>query len=510
MTHGPYQSITPNAGEQYRQFVERAHYALMQTIPDPDERNATVWQSWASMHGDPLTARAEKRFPADRYRTVKNVCYFMEHSTTGRDGRPVQYSVKEIADIVDEHNQRSDTDFYTALSNGHTIDGAGVPDSMQPRVVGYAGPYRLGMVGYSNPKFAVFADEHHERHSLDVLDRKKRRSVEINRFRDGRRPYLDPVAILGAESPRLALPVAQYSVATASDGAQVERYSMVAPSVISGGNSYIPSPDSIRDRHSQESPQVDVNPQANDQDALIQQFIKALMSIPEFQFVRSMMQQGGQGQPPASDPSQSSPQPQMSPPPAAGAPAQVPDTDKDGYGMGGMGMGAPAMARYDNQADPSAEGADRYSQLHEQYIELSERYQQLADVNTKNMEHMAKLTQSQIALEQRAVDADRANAIRDLYSRYPHFVDVEEESQRCLYSRGSDMSPEAFADHMQSVEKYAQRSSPVTGMLPGDEPATEQYSADFTQRVVDRYTQEASRGNIMSFEAVAELVKQGK
>lgn len=515
MSYGPLNHISPSTGESYRQFVVRAHNALMATITDPDERNEVVWKQWYSAHGDPLGDRARKKFSVDKFRYAPNQCYFIEHETKSqRTGQPIRYAAKEIADIVDEHRDRENTGFYSALSDGHTIDGA--PDKMQPRVVGYAGNYKLGMIGYENPKFAVFADEWHENSEVPTFDKKRRRSVEVNRFTDGsRRPYLDPVALLGSTSPRLPLPVAQYSMS--SEGVEVERYSFVLDQYmdgagpmtsVSGSNSYLPSAGTKKTRYEDQNP-MDTNPDASgDQTSLIQQLVQAILSTPQMQWVTNQMQSEGQGQQPGQPPASGAPPAQSPVPPqpqsAPGAPP-VQDKDKDGYGMG---MGAPAMPRYEDDKDLT----ERYSALYESHTELAEKYQQLADVNSRNMEQLVSLTKGYVALEQRAVDADRRVAVTELYQRHPQFAQVEsveEQLDKCLYSRGSKLDDEGFASHLETIEKYAAKFSPTTQMLPGGEPLEsekDRFSAEDSQRVVERYQLEMNKGNILSYDAVRQLI----
>ena len=497
-------SIRPQSGEAYRQFVMRAHGALMRSVPDPDVRNEQVWAAWAQAHGDPLRERAQQLFPAEQYRLVPNVCYFCEHSTTSADGTHVQYSANSMGDLVDEHNDRADTNNYTAITNGHSVKGQGVPDSIQPKVVGYAGPYRLGMIGFSKPKFAVFADEHHQISDIPTIDRKKRRSVELNRFKDGRRSYIDPVALLGAESPRLPLPVAQYQ----QDGAIVERYE--APSCVSGGNTYIPRADPIKERHSTEAQNVDMNPNTNDQDAMVRNIVQSLMSTPEFQFVQNLMRSGQGGQPAQPQQPQANP---MQGNPGAGQPTDGGQGDQDG----GDGMGANDMnkQRYSTQNDDQSL-VERFSLLNDEHVQLTEKYSQLEAVNQENMQTVGLLKQAVVQLEQRASDADRTMKIKDLYQQYPHFIEVDQEMETCLYSHGSDMNAEAFDRHVVQLETYAKKSSPVTRMLPGGEQGgkqaegPEQYSADFSQRVVERYTELANEGKVYSYSEIEAMLRKGE
>ena len=500
-------AIRPERDELYSQFVPRAHGALMEQVPDPDRRNKLVWDSWARVHGDPLGDRANEYFDSKHYKTVPNVCYFYEHSTIGSDGLPVRYSLKELSDIVDEHNARADTDSYSAIASKHTMRGP-VHESMEPRVLGFAGPYRLGMVGTVEPKFAVFADEHHLRSEEQTLARKKRRSVEVNRFKSGRRPFFDPIAALGAEAPRLALPVARYS---ADEDPDVERYEFSsAPSALSGSNTFIPTSEPTKDRHAlSEQPSMNADPNTPDQDSLIRQIVQAFMSTPQMQFVNSLMEsQAGQG---GSQPSQPQPQGPQGGPSMGG----MPPSGDDQSGMGfGAGPGAPEMPKQNySLVDGEGPTVDRYAQLEADYSELSDRYSQLEAANEANMRQFGQMRAAVVQLEQRAVDADRTMKIKDLYQLYPHFIEPEAEMEACLYSHGNDMDSEAFAKHCERLEVYAKRSSPVTTMLPGgkvNEKTVDQYSEQDADRVIERYQQLADRGIVKSFAEVEEMLRKGE
>jgi hypothetical protein len=68
-------------------------------------------------------------------------------------------------------------------------------------VLGWAGNYRLGLIGRKNPRWAIFQDEYHPPETAPLLDRKPQRSVELWNFPDGR-SYINPVAALSSEAPR--------------------------------------------------------------------------------------------------------------------------------------------------------------------------------------------------------------------------------------------------------------------------------------------------------------------
>jgi hypothetical protein len=122
-----------------------------------------------------------------------------------------------------------DFDGFAPLSDGHT-PAPDDPDQTRPPILGYVGPYRLGMIGREKPRWAVFADEAHLRGPAEeTLKGQPRRSVELWTFaNDPTKMYFDPIAALGSETPRLPLPVT-YSDLETAQGVTVTRYSFVSP-----------------------------------------------------------------------------------------------------------------------------------------------------------------------------------------------------------------------------------------------------------------------------------------
>lgn len=238
--------IAPEQNESYDHFVIRAHRLLQDQIPDPDERNEVIWSTWEQFLGPTEEEQlASKHFPADRYTRRRNICYFAEHSAVDGQGRPRQYGLAEMIRVARGGNERiADFDGFAPLSDGHT-PGPEDPDQTMPEVLGYAGPYRLGMIGRKKPRWAVFADEYHPQEHQDVLRKRPRRSVELWTFKnDPTRMYFDPVAVLGSETPRLSLPV-KYRQAI-RDGAHVERYSFESPG---GANTFVTGSGNMKDEY---------------------------------------------------------------------------------------------------------------------------------------------------------------------------------------------------------------------------------------------------------------------
>lgn len=132
----------------------------------------------------------------------EHVCVFDEH--TGDDG--VQYDARLLQAIAENCNRRiRNTGDYVPLVVAHTRDQAdkrSVTDD--PPVIGLAGPFYLGdwvnadgrQVKAIFATFWVFPEEE------KTFLRNPRRSVEIWPEERPEQRYFDPIAILGAETPK--------------------------------------------------------------------------------------------------------------------------------------------------------------------------------------------------------------------------------------------------------------------------------------------------------------------
>jgi hypothetical protein len=507
VTSYPTQSITPAQGESERAFVQRAHQSLMQSVPNPDQRNQIVWNAWDRANGNPLRDRARSMFTPEVYRHVPSVAYFHEHSTTGRDGSPHVYGFDDLANIVDGQNHRADTDCYSAIASHHTSDLHKGP-RFEPETVGYAGVYRLGMIGHSQPKWAVFADEFHKKDQSDLFDKRRRRSVEVLRFKDGRAPILDPIATLGADSPRLNLPIARYE----QESEAVERYSFVAPASVGANSSYVPKVD----KYNQAPPQNPSVPTNEGQGMLgpedVQQIVTAMRSIPELAWVRQQMQTavGGDGDSDdlsmggalgAAGASPSAPGPAPAPSPMA-TPEQPPQKMQQ-YGMGGMNAPQAPMQpmqkpnppqSYSNEEDEMVT-TEQYTALQSNHNELAERYASLSKANERMMAQQQELRDALVNLEKRAVDGERIQVISNCCEQYKStgVFDRDELIESCLYSNGSEMNQTTFDNHIASLTKVAERvikQSPVAlGMIPDGVSMSQANEEERHNAIMDRFSQ---------------------
>lgn len=213
----------PEPTESFEHYSIRALGSLMNSGMEPDEKNQLVRYTWNQHRG--LTeeqALAQRTFDKDKYRYVPDVVVFAEHETVDKQGKPRKYGLKELAQIVKDCNARvNDRGVFAAISDGHTSN-PGDAVKRDPQILGWAGPYRLGVSGRKNPVWSILADEYHIKEASPILDRKPRRSVELWTFRNGQEMHFDPIAAIGAEAPRLPLPM-RYSTVNLN-GAEVEKY----------------------------------------------------------------------------------------------------------------------------------------------------------------------------------------------------------------------------------------------------------------------------------------------
>lgn len=582
--------IQPKRGEGYSSFVYRAHQALRQSVPDAYRRNQIVWDEWNSATGNPLRARAQEYFPSDQYRFVESVPYFMEHTVEKPTGA-LTYDFGELSRMVDNLNSRCQSDSYSALVSHHTDDRLKGPDK-EPEVLGYSGPFYLGQVPTSNgDKWAIFGDEHHDHQYSDVFAKRRRRSVEVLRPRNGDPSYFDPIATLGADSPRLPLPIARYESKQGADaecvgvysidGTDTERYTMNSFSAVGQGNTFVPG-SMQKDRYEPmgqpgfQTTSGATNLSPDDIGAIV----SAIMQTPQMQWVAEQMEAGEQQQSSMQgmnpmgmqDPSQGMPpmQSQPLPPPmqgqvqgdqgdqyavpaiaglAAGAGRMLssaatgagkflaspagqatlslaPSLMGGGGGGGGGSSGSTGSDDYSNysysaNSQEDEVNVERYAQIENELIDARDRYaalhsqhEQLATANKQLFDSYAQLQQSFTAQQQKLIDNERYSQIKALQDRYD-LVDAETEAEKCLYSKGSKMTDEEFANHLAYVEKYAAKAQnrPPVGMVPDGvmpkRPVDVESEERISKLVVDRYSAEASRGVFRAYEDIrSEIVKE--
>jgi hypothetical protein len=185
------------------------------------------------------TATASPTATRQRWYILRDVPVFAEHVTKARNGRTLIFNRENLQRLAESCNRRiQQTGDYAAVTIGHTPDrdalAAGAPP---PKVVGFAGPFRVGRLGEGeDARWCIFADLRIYPEFRELLKHYPRRSAELWLAGDYDQMYLDPIALLGAQTPRLDLGLV-YSAQRG--GVMVEKYAAAFPSAT---NTCVPAP----------------------------------------------------------------------------------------------------------------------------------------------------------------------------------------------------------------------------------------------------------------------------
>lgn len=234
----PKSELLPARDESQVQFIERGNKALYGKIRDAVKRSKHLLRLWrrAGRDGE-LDRIAAERFPEAEFHTVHDSPVFSEHKTRDQNGNEIVYDRAKLASIVAACNERIlDTGDFSIISAGHTPDEQQLATGMpMPDTLGYSGPFRLGMIGNTKPRWAIFADEHVHHDELDRYHKLPRRSPEVW-MEDG---ILDPIAALGAETPRLDTGIVRNC--RLPSGRMVMKYSAACTTSPGGVNTHVPA-----------------------------------------------------------------------------------------------------------------------------------------------------------------------------------------------------------------------------------------------------------------------------
>lgn len=419
---------------------------------------------------EPQTAQP---FPADRFVTVPNVPVFVEHDTTARDGRKLHFGPAELAEVAERCNRRiEESADYAAVTLGHTPN-PGDEHRSEPEVIGFAGPFT---VGDYHGKAAIFADLHVYEEDAEKLRKFPRRSPELWLEDEYADMYLDPIALLGAEAPRLDMGIL-YSANR--QGRVVEKYAAVGPSA---GNCFVPAVTGPKKRYELESPPSETKTEPKTMLAPddIKQIVDAIEALDWVQWVKTEMGNPG----PAGD----EPKPAPAPAPAPEKLAKDPDTP-----------GVPVKPA----PDLEPEKKEHYAKLQQELI--------------SGREQLAALRTELDAERGHRVNAERYAKLYEL--RQLHSFDLDAEIKRAKYGK---MGNEQFADHCKLIEENYRPIPVGAPMLPAWTPgadaaaanqsagAKEKYGRDLSDRALKLCERRAIAGKAADYNEVLEQLRRGE
>jgi hypothetical protein len=238
-------ALIPEPGETEAGFSWRVHQALHDEL-GTDGAQSLAFSLWDEHHGEhPLLGIASGRFGREQFQRTELSPIFSEHTSTAEkrivDPETGQPEIKRVTTIYDRNaleavanrcNHRiEDTGDFPPLTEGHTPTQEQLArGAKQPDVLGYSGPFRVGLIGNKDPRWAIFAHEWHDKSARDRLARLRRRSPEVWLEEKMEDRFLDPIAALGAETPRLDMGLTRFNrpgrrVGEFADGRIVAKYS---------------------------------------------------------------------------------------------------------------------------------------------------------------------------------------------------------------------------------------------------------------------------------------------
>jgi hypothetical protein len=426
---------------------------------------------------------------------------FAEHQTQLRDGRPVHYTPEVLERIAANCNRRIErTGNWAAVCIGHT-DAQEGPKPL----IGFAGPFRVqqGADGRAviTAELWIFKDQ------ADQLQYYPRPSPEVWIPTDGFQPdrvFLDPIAFLGADAPRLDLGMTFLYAAQAAEGWQCEKYAASFPgpgSVAAPGGQQTPQqkPLTISKTSYRKGPEtMALSPED------IQAILKAIEATDWHQWVRQQMAA-------SQKPAEPKPAEPTQPPPPAAPPEEG---NKETYTAESKDTSSQApppaspeedKTKKDKEDYRGGPGCQKSPYRREEELQLQKEVYQL---------------RQQLA-EERAlrINTDRRRRLEQL-ARY-YALDIQEEMEQCQYSR---MDDSAFAKHLERIEKYY-RPLPADAQLPvwgegvpdSDAPAAvsrELYQRrkqeELSQKAMELARRMAQRGQWISYEEALQRVQTGQ
>lgn len=511
--------LEPIANETQTKFAVRFHEAMIGEIPETESRDRAMMEAWNTAKGvNPLYHAAVRRFGRDHEYHPDCSTAFVEHTTTNKEGDVIIYDRNALVSILDRNNSRiADTGDFSPITEGHTPNKDALDRGAEmPAVLGYAGPFRLGMIGNENPRWAIFADEWHDKADVEKLRKRRRRSPEVwleERMEDR---FMDPIAALGAETPRLDMGMSWYT--RGGDGAEVMKYS--AASFPSSTNTFVPG-EKYDSLSGEDDPQT--NPSG---DSLmvstedIQQIVDALMQTEPMKWVTAQMETdapqhvAGEEPLPVADPA---PEPVAAVPAPEPAPEPEPKVEPAAKRYNCDDEDKDMMHKYMSDECSEEDYQSYMAGKRQKYMSDDDPDDQLTNVDPyqkSNREdqrqmksHYAKLQTDLVDARDRLQKIETEKATTERYSklqtkRLEYVFEMDKEVERCSADKMTDAQ---FEDHLDVMVENYQRI-PISGSVPAlyapdhalqtsKEGDAERYAKD----AVKYCTAERDKGNNISF-----------
>ncbi len=456
----------------------------------------------------------QERFPASDFVHVPQVLVFREHRTRTAKGRELKFGPSELLAVTNRCNERIRTSGdYAGVTIGHNPTREEKQQgAVSPPLIGFAGPFRCQPIPGSRPeRWGIFVDLWIFHEDAHLLKRHPRRSAELwleNRYED---MYLDPIACLGGEAPRLDLGLTYSREAFA--GGEVEIYAAAA---MPGAESvFVPSED-VRKYEASNAMQLDPDS--------ISQIVAAVMETPVMKWAQSKMAAEGGG---GATPPEGAPAPAAEPPAVLGpgeaekqemakayqADQAMPEGKPDEVKNYSAGVTTGSVEEKPANSAPAA-GEARGEAMPKPD---SENY---ARINAENQRLRGELDdiRERLSVEQGIrVNAQRKARLAEL-ANMGYAFDVDAHTERCQYSKMSDAQ---FEQHVDTIVELAP-ANPIGRRLyvPHDAPTAiprmtkeggrEHYSKSEVDEAIRICTELQKSGHTPDYKTVLAKVGEGK
>jgi hypothetical protein len=437
----------PTRNETEAEFVKRAHDSMISECPDAELRNAKIFKAWDSARGESdLQRKAYAKFPDSQFAHIEYVPAFKEHEypriareRNGQlllddDGNPQtiveKYDFNALRSICDNLNYRiADTGDFSPITDKHSPRSGS--EESKPGILGFAGPFRLGMIGNKEPKWAILASEHWFRDKSHLAREMPRRSAEVYLGRPMEERILDPIAALGADTPALDMGI-HYSqeasgelVACYSGPPILARYN--AACFPGGANAAPPKEVELKRKYSDNPKPTEAEMAISPED--VNTIVQAIMQLEPMQWVISKMEADKAPRDDSSDDIDAPPDQEQ----------QLSEEE------------SPAV----DDDDSATEGDDADMANDKKNAQYANR-EFVRDLTAKYAADHARLEALEVELantRKRAV-IDQRRAKLANYRAMGFDLDVSEEMQRCSLER---MNEDAFQDHLDVIVKHYSR-----------------------------------------------------
>jgi len=421
----------------------------------------------------------------------EDIPIFDEHET--EDG--IKYDRALLQCIAANNNDRiADTGDLVPIVGHHTPEDK--DPAKDPEIVGFADQFTVKRFGKKKPRWAIYARFRIHKDKIDTFRNRPRRSVEIWPEDKPENSYIDPIALLGAETPRRDLGMITYAKTGAR---QPYRYSMSAMTAPSGTNTSAPDMIEMPDQNSKgDSMTHSFSPEQ------INQLLDAFKPVIQEMVSEAMVGKNGDADLPMDNPSAPPAGPvggdMPMPESPAGDEGEPPiDDDDDMAAAGGMAKrfskrscgvdgsfdeevakkyinamdseDRKLLSRYMKHHCDDADQRERYCKCtgqnqkkgdekssngpemyRKQYNDMSVRYQKVVEEN-KALKAAAQKNADAVAEANKAARyAKRHAALAELAQVEGYVLDADEEMNEC-----NRMTDDEFGKHIEKVRRRYQK-----------------------------------------------------